>query len=266
MRKNFGAKLRNSEGAATRLLDIFIIVNLAFLALDVYIAHAVGGFTDAVEWVPIYFSLIAFGVLTCILFTGRTQWLHWCRTCFGWCAICIGIAGMLFHLSSHFFTAPSLKNIVYAAPFVAPLAYTGVGLLLLLNNLIPDTEPEWAKWVLFLAVCGWCGNFILAVLDHAQNGFFKITEWLPVLTSALASSSLVTLLCMQRKQRFISFCIIVLCLNIVVGVAGFFLHLAADLHVPAIQGIDKLLYGAPLFAPLLFPNLSLLTLLSIWKL
>ena len=172
---------------------------------------------------------------------------------------------MLFHLSSHFFTDASLKNLVYAAPFVAPLAYAGIGLLLLLNNLILDTEPAWAKWVLFLAFCGWCGNFILSVLDHAQNGFFNSTEWIPVLTSALASSSIGTLLCMQRKQRFIPFCITVLCLNIIVGIAGFFLHLAADLHVPAIQDMDKVLYGAPLFAPLLFPNLSMLALLGIWK-
>ena len=266
MRKNFKAKLRNSDGAATRLLDIFISVNLAFLALDVYIAHAVGGFTDTVEWIPIYFSLIAFGILTGVHLTNKTQWQHWCRTFFGWSAICIGIAGMLFHLNSHFFPDVSLKNLVYAAPFVAPLAYTGIGLLLLLNNLILDTEPEWAKWVLFLALCGWCGNFILSVLDHAQNGFFNTTEWLPVITSALASSSLGTLLCMHQKQRFILFCVFVLCLNIIVGVVGFFLHLVADLQVPAIQGTDKLLYGAPLFAPLLFPNLSMLALLGIWKL
>ena len=146
------------------------------------------------------------------------------------------------------------------------MAYTGIGLLLLLNNLILDTEPEWAKWVVFLALCGWCGNFVLSVLDHAQNGFFKITEWLPVIASALACSSLGTLLCMQQKQRFIPFCITILCLNIIVGSAGFFLHLAADLQVPATQSTDKLLYGAPLFAPLLFPNLSLLALLGIWKL
>lgn len=265
MRKNFGAKLRNSDGAATRLLDYFISVNLAFLAVDVYIAHAVGGFTHTIEWIPIYFSLIAFGVFISVHLTGKTQWLQSCRTFFGWSAICIGIAGMLFHLNDTFFTDASLKNLVYAAPFVAPLAYTGIGLLLLLNNLISDTEPEWAKWVLFLSLCGWCGNFILSVLDHAQNGFFNSTEWLPVIASALASSSLGTLLCMKHKQRFIPFCVLVLCLNIIIGVVGFFLHLAADLQVPAIQSTDKLLYGAPLFAPLLFPNLSLLALLGIWK-
>ncbi len=266
MLKNFGAKLRNSNGTATRLLDIFIILNLAFLALDVYIAHAAGGFNSIVEWLPIYFSLLAFGVFVCVFLTGKMQWLNWCRTCLGWSAIGIGIAGMLFHLSSHFFSDASLKNLVYAAPFIAPLAYTGIGLLLLLNNLIPDTQAEWAKWVVFLAFCGWCGNFILSVLDHAQNGFFNITEWLPVITSALASSSLATLLCMKRKQRFVAFCITVLCLNIIIGGVGFFLHLAADLRVPAMDGTEKILYGAPLFAPLLFPNLSILALLGISKL
>ena len=266
MQKNFVQLLRNSEGFATRLLDIFIIVNLAFLALDVFIAHATNGFADPIEWVPVHYSLVAFAICTCVVAINKKRLLYISRACIGWSAICLGIAGMLFHLNEHFFSDMTLKNLVYAAPFVAPLSYTGIGMLLLLNNMTSDTELAWAKWVVSLAGIGWCGNFILSVLDHAQNGFFNAAEWLPVITSALAIGSLVVLLSLPYHQRFIPFCVGVLCLNILIGIAGFVLHLTADLQIPTLKHAEKFLYGAPLFAPLLFPNLSILALLGISRL
>ncbi len=266
MQRNFGTTLRNNKGFATRLLDVFIIVNLAFLALDVFIAHAINGYAYTVEWLPVYFSLVASVLFTGVVAINNPRWLYGCRTCVGWSAICVGITGMLLHLNSHFFTEMSLKNLVYAAPFVAPLAYTGIGMLLLLNNQISDTDLTWAKWVVLLAVCGWCGNFILSAFDHAQNGFFNVAEWLPVITSAMAIGCLGVLLCVPYQQRFVKFCVGVLCINIIIGIAGFFFHLAAGLQTPAIRHTEKFLYGAPLFAPLLFPNLSILALLGISKL
>ena len=35
--------------------------------------------------------------------------------------------------------------------------------------MLPDTDPQWAEWVIFLAGCGWCGNFLLSALDHART-------------------------------------------------------------------------------------------------
>jgi hypothetical protein len=52
----------------------------------------------------------------------------------------------------------------------------------------------------------------------------------------------------------------------VVGVLGFALHVAADLRAPAASLWDRFLYGAPLFAPLLFANLALLAALGLWAL
>ena len=258
--------MKNRKGLAARLLDIFIIANLAFLALDVFIAHSVNAFDHPAEWVPFYFSLSAPGLLAFTVFTTKKRWKYWCRVSIGWGAICIGIVGMLFHLNSHFFSDLTLKNLVYTAPFVAPLAFTGIGFLLIMNGMIHDADLEWAHWVVLMAGCGWCGNFILSVFDHAQNGFFNPAEWLPVFTSAVAIGCLTTLFFIPHHPFFLKFCVVVLGINFVVGVAGFFFHFAADLRVPAVERIDGFLYGAPLFAPLLFPNLSLLAILGIWKL
>ena len=173
---------------------------------------------------------------------------------------------MLYHLKSQFFVDATLKSLVYTAPFVAPLAFTGLGLLLIMNGMIADTEQQWGQWVVFLAGCGWCGNFILSAFDHAQNGFFYPLEWLPVFTSALAVGCWAVLLLVSYPPGFLTFSLAVFVINFIVGVAGFGFHLAADFKRPAVALIDGLLYGAPVFAPLLFPNLALLMCLGISKL
>ena len=265
MQKNY-EKLKNRRELAARLIDIYIIFNLTFLGLDVYIAHSINAFSHPVEWVAFYFSFVAVVLYALSLIIKQDYWPKCLRFGIGGGAICLGIMGMLFHLNSHFFSDMTLKNLVYTAPFVAPLAFTGIGLLILMNGMIPDTDLAWARWVVLLAGCGWCGNFILSVLDHAQNGFFYLSEWLPVLTSALAIGSLMTLSCVPHQRSLRKFCIVVLGINFIVGILGFFFHLAADLHTSAVKVTDGFLYGAPLFAPLLFPNLSILALFGIWKL
>jgi hypothetical protein len=51
-----------------------------------------------------------------------------------------------------------------------------------------------------------------------------------------------------------------------VGLLGFYYHTAANLRGPAPSRFDNFVYGAPALAPLLFPNLVLLTLLGLWVL
>ncbi|MCG9127400.1 hypothetical protein JT359_07360 [Candidatus Poribacteria bacterium] len=265
MHKNSDKTLLNSKGSAAKILDIFIVANLAFLALDVFIAHSVNAFAHPAEWIPFYFALGA-SLLLAIVRLGRTRiWKNYCCFTIGASAIGIGVSGMFFHLGSEFFSDLTLKNIVYTAPFVAPLAFTGIGLLLIMNRMISDKDLEWSQWIVFIAWVGWCGNFILSVFDHAQNGFFNPSEWIPVFASAFAVGCLGTLFFISPEPLFFRFCIIVLVINFIVGVLGFFLHLTTDLQAPGITQIDKFLYGAPILAPLLFPNLSILAGLGIWS-
>jgi len=51
-------------------------------------------------------------------------------------------AGLLLHLDSAFFGEQTLRILVYTAPFVAPLANSGVGLLLILDRMVDARSVE----------------------------------------------------------------------------------------------------------------------------
>jgi hypothetical protein len=252
------------------LLDIFVLVNLAFLSLDIYLAHSVNAFRQAAEYIPLYFSLAAPAVLLLGLVAG--EWLAYPAVWrdlgyfVGWLAVGIGLTGVVLHLDSRFFYERTIKSLVYAAPFAAPLAYTGLGLLLIMNRMVRTDSAEWPRWVLLMALGGFIGNFIFSLTDHAQNGFFYWTEWIPVVSSAFAVGFLVTPLLTPVGRRFLWLCGLILLVQAGVGLLGFYLHTAANLHGTSPEWLDNFIHGAPALAPLLFPNLVLLAGIGLWVL
>ena len=54
--------------------------------------------------------------------------------------------------------------------------------------------------------------------------------------------------------------------QVLVGVLGAWMHLQADLHAPAESLRDRFVFGAPIFAPLLFADIAILALLGLWGL
>ena len=61
-------------------------------------------------------------------------------------------------------------------------------------------------------------------------------------------------------------CLIVMLVQALVGVLGFWFHIQANLFEPGHNLFDKLVNGAPPMAPLLFPNLVGLALIGMWAL
>ena len=60
----------------------------------------------------------------------------------GGLSVLVGLAGVLYHLESRFFLDRPLKSLTYAAPFAAPLAYSGLGFLLLMNRMVAARSME----------------------------------------------------------------------------------------------------------------------------
>lgn len=249
------------------LLEVFILFNLAFLTLDIYMAHSTNSFRRSAEYIPFYFSACApIFLLIGLAFAEhkRSLWkiLGYVVGCL---AIFVGLVGVLYHLSSSFFDERTLKSLTYSAPFAAPLAYTGLGFLLVLNRMVDTNSLEWSQWVMFMALGGYVGNFIFSLMDHAGNGFFNPAEWVPVGASALAIGFLLTPLLVKVSRGFLRLCVVLLLIEAVVGVWGFVLHAGANLRGPSVHPFNNFVYGAPPFAPLLFPNLVALGLLALWR-
>ena len=256
------------------VVELFAAGNLAFLAVDVYVAHSVNEFERAQEWIPVALSIAAPLLLAVgwILRRDRLAGLI-----VGWASVAVGVAGMLFHLQSHFFEEQTIRNLVYTAPFVAPLAYAGVGLLLILNRMVEvpasagtgpaEADPstlEWAQWVVFLALGGFIGNFVLSLADHAQNGFFNRGEWIPVAASAMAVAFLLMVVIRPLDPLLLRCTAWLLAAEALTGILGFALHVRANMARPGEDVWTRFLYGAPVFAPLLFANLALLAGIGLW--
>src|SRR5262245_42619739 len=227
-------------------LEAFVLVNLAFLSLDIYLAHSINRFEHWAEYIPYYFSLAAPGVLFIGLVVG--EWWGFAAVhrdlgyLVGWLAVLIGFVGVILHLDSRFFHEHTLKSLVYAAPFAAPLAYTGVGLLLIMNRMVSADSPEWPRWVLLMALGGFAGNFLFSLTDHAQNGFYYDSEWIPVFSSALAVGFLVSPFVTPVGRRYLRLCFLVVALQAVVGLLGFYYHVQANLRGPSASWLENFIF------------------------
>jgi hypothetical protein len=268
------------------LAELFLVANISFLAVDVAIAHSVNAFANPAEWAPVAYSLVAAAtlLLAAVLAgsirpplppraedprraAGARRWIAWILgLVVGALAVGMGLAGLIFHLRSSFFQQQTLHNLVYAAPFAAPLSYAGLGLLAILNRTLPSRTIEWARWVVFLALGGFLGNFVLSLADHAQNGFFDGREWIAVVAAAFAVGGLLAALIDYGHRPYLWLCQGLMLVETAVGLLGWYYHIMAIVRSPMSGAWYKILYSAPLFAPLLFANLAILGMLGLWGL
>ena len=249
-------------------IEIFAILNIGFLTFDIFLAHSVNQFRSRAEYIPLFFSASAPVFLIIGLWQrARRRWA-WKALGYivGWSAIVVGLTGVILHLESHFFYERTIRSLTYSAPFAAPLAYTGLGFLLITNRLVDSESVEWAQWILLFTLGGFFGNFVFSLADHAANGFFFKVEWVPVIASALAVGFLAVPLVMRVSRQFIDLSAAVLILEAGVGLWGFLLHTVGNLHGPSLHAFDNFIYGAPPMAPLLFPNLMVLGIIGLWQL
>lgn len=249
-------------------IEAFSILNIGFLTFDIFLAHSVNQFRSRAEYIPLFFSATA----PLLLIAGLTQRTRrrsvWKVLGYlvGWTAILVGLTGVILHLESHFFYERTIRSLTYSAPFAAPLAYTGLGFLLIMNRMVDSESIEWARWILLFTLGGFVGNFVFSLADHAGNGFFFKVEWVPVAASAVAIGFLCVPVLMRVSRLFIDLSAAVLVAEAAVGLWGFVLHTAGNLQGPSVHAFDNFIYGAPPMAPLLFPNLMVLGIIGLWQL
>ncbi len=263
------------------LVELFALSNIAFLAVDIAIAHAINAFAHPGEWVPIAVSPLASLLLVAGMLlgrrirpvvrepggprpAGRDRAATALGLLAGWLCVITGVAGLVLHLESQFFERRTLASLVYTAPFIAPLAYTGLGLLVILNRSVPARRLAWAQWVTLLAMGGFAGNFVLSLADHAQNGFFQRTEWIGVFAAAFATSALLLAALRPGDRALARATAAILVAQLAVGTLGAGLHAVANLSRPGGTLAERFLFGAPALAPLLFCDLAVLGLLGLW--
>ncbi len=249
-------------------VEVFAALNLTGLTFDIYLAHSVNQFRSRAEYIPLIFSALSPFIMIAALAERKRRRAVWKALGYivGWGAIIIGLTGVTLHLESHFFIERTLRSLTYSAPFVAPLSYTGLGFLLVMNRMVDAESLEWGQWILLFALGGYVGNFVLSLADHAENGFFFPVEWVPVAASALAVGFLLVPLIMDVPRSFIDLCAVVLAIEGAVGLWGFVLHATSNLKGPSIHMFDNFIYGAAPLAPLLFPNLMVLGGIGLWQL
>jgi len=250
-------------------IDLFVLGNIAFLTLDIYVAHQINNFANPFEWVPFFFSIVATPLLAVALVIERKTSYPWRRFLglfLGWASILVGISGMILHLQSQFFDMQTIKSLVYTAPFAAPLSYAGLGFLILMNRMVNPDQIAWGRWVVLLGLGGFVGNFILSLCDHAQNGFFMPSEWVPVFSSAFAVSFLAVIVFLPLDRSFLTYTIWVMLLQVAVGGIGFLCHIRGISSGASEVLRDNILFGPPVFAPLLFANLAVLSGIGVFDL
>ena len=109
----------------TVLVELFIVANLAFLAVDIAIAHAVNDFAHRAEWVPVAFSLAAAPVLLLAMAMGgikpapagseRGAGLR--RRAARWLGMAVGFGGVAvcgLSVAMRFFSSPATSPAVKA--------------------------------------------------------------------------------------------------------------------------------------------------------
>ncbi len=259
-------KLTDTPELRRWVVEAFAAGNLAFLAVDIWFAHSVNRFAHSAEWIPFVFCLAAPlfllpGLVKGDPSRGLARSLGWAV---GALSVVVGVAGMVWHLHGTFFVAQTLHNLVYTAPFAAPLSFAGLGFLLLLNRTESPGTAGYGQWVTLLAASGFAGNFALSLADHAQNGFFHASEWLAVLAAAFGLAFLLTAVWKYQEPGFIRACAWVMALEVLVGLVGAGLHGRAILAGPSASLLDNAIFTAPLFAPLLFADLAVLGGLGLW--
>lgn len=282
-----GRKIAVNRG---QLMLLMVALNLAFLGLDIWLAHDLNGTIRTNEWIPIIFGPVAAVLLLVagvISLRRRTTAILLAMAVLA-VSLVIGLVGAYFHLDRAI--PPSglqdqagytLRLLVFAPPIVGPLTFSLVAVLGLIAAVHEDPPnsgrmviPGLFSWkvpfnktqqYLIWIGLGILATLISSVLDHGRANFEDARVWIPTVIGIFAAIAAITLGLIDKPSRG-DYAIYVLSMValILVGVIGFVFHVQVDLGTGGAIVLERFMRGAPFLAPMLFADMGALGLVALW--
>ncbi len=235
-----------------------VAFNLLAMSGDIVIAHSYNEFALWGQYIPLGAGLVA-GVVALYAAFSDAPGTRAAATTAMLVSVALGIAGFYWHIESQIVHGITLRTFVYTAPLVAPLAYSGIGLigLLALHGRRAFLPISRRRLMYLLIGAGSMANALLSALDHARNAFINGAEWVSIPVSLLAGTVFIHAGLKDRLESDDRIALwTALTAQFVTGLAGFGFHAAINLASPVGTLIDKIIYGPPIFSPLLLCDLS----------
>jgi hypothetical protein len=271
-----------------QLMLLMAAVNELFLGLDIYLAHNLNGTIRTREWIPIVFGPAA-GLLLLVaglIALRRRPLASLLATLVLGASIVVGLLGAYFHLIRGVLpTGPagervSVDLLVWAPPVVGPLIFSLVGLWGVSAAWVEEPADSgilrlWGgrriqlpysktRAYLFMVSLGTLATLLSSVLDHGRAQFENLWLWPPVAAGVFAAVVAFGLAALERPRRAdVAVYTLAMILLLVIGVAGFALHVQFDLTHLRVVVPERFLRGAPFLAPLLFANMGLVGLVAL---
>jgi hypothetical protein len=243
-----------------KLLLAFIGLNFLAMALDCALAHWAVDFYHpgmlVALGVPLLFGLI-------VLFFTMRQPKSAGRAVLeviAWVAAGSGLLGLWWHLAGQFLQEPRLRSMIYSAPLLGPVMLTWLGALLW--SWLHFDDEKLYRPLLLLAALGFLGLAVMALLDHAQNGFYMWVEWAPIIAGVFSGVVyLIGFWYPQPDDAARRLLLGVAWAALLVGMVGTFFHVVGFIEHPA-PIKERFALLAPPFAPLLFCDGAVFALLA----
>ena len=272
-----------------QLMLLMVAMNLAFLGLDIWLAHDLDGTIRPHEWIPIIFGptaaviLLAMGVLS---LRHRTAAILLTLVVLA-VSLIVGLLGAYFHIDRALpprgseNTGVVLRWFVYAPPVIAPLTFSLVAVLGVIAAVyedppnsgrmvvpglfhwrIPFTKTQ--QYLIWIGL-GIVATLVSSVLDHGRFNFANHWVWIPNITGVFSAVACITLGLTPNPSRgnYIVHIVSMVAL-IIVGIIGTILHVDADLTSQGTIVAERFMRGAPFLAPMLFADMGTLGLIALW--
>ena len=272
-----------------QLMMLMVAMNLAFLGLDIWLAHGMNGTIRPNEMIPIVFGPAAGLVLLVagLISLRRRRLAIYLAFAVLAASVVVGLVGAYFHVQraippsglGGFDIAVAL--LVFAPPVIGPLTFSLVGVLGVIAAVIEDpidsgrmVVPGAFSWRVPFSKTQqyaiWVGLGILAtllssVLDHGRFNFENLWVWLPTVVGVFATVATVTYGMVRQPSRGDTIVYVAAQLAMItVGVIGLLLHIETDLATRNVIVVERFLRGAPFLAPMLFADMGALALLVLY--